>query len=478
MTATSSSRARLSTTSTEDRGSGIAPIAPAARRLGAIQLAVLWGDLAVGVLVMAAGGTMVAPTDAGGLGLGFGPALAAILIGSVLGTLFLGLVAAAGHDHAVPTMVLLRPVLGRGGSYTASVVNVVQLVGWTAFEFWAMSLFAAKVSEEVFGFRAYGLWLVIVATASISLAVAGPTRVIREWLSRAGIWIVLATCGYLTVFLAVRTDWHELFATRHGGVGFPVAVDFVLAMPVSWLPLVADYNRFAASKRENLLGTWGFALGNAWIFALGALLVLFGRSVDSSPEGIAAGILGLSSATIVGVMLLVALLAGETDEAFADIYSSAVSIRNVFPTASRRVAVIGVGVLGAVIAGVVSASGYQTFLLLLGSVFVPLFAVLLAAWLIEGLGPVDQAPTWRWGMLVAWLAGVAAYQWAVPTGPPWWLDWVGRFPGAGRHGWLGASLPSFVASFAVASAALALDRGRRRRAAGESVAPDERVRDG
>jgi hypothetical protein len=109
---------------------------------------------------------------------------------------------------------------------------------------------------------------------------------------------------------------------------------------------------------------------------------------------------------------------------------------------------------------------------------VPLFAVLLAAWLIEGLGPVDQAPTWRWGMLVAWLAGVAAYQWAVPTGPPWWLDWVGRFPGAGHHGWLGASLPSFVASFAVASAALALDRGRRRRAAGGSVAPGERVRDG
>jgi hypothetical protein len=68
MTVTSSSRAGLSTTSTEDRGSGIAPIAPAARRLGAIQLAVLWGDLAVGVLVMAAGGTMVAPTDAGGLG--------------------------------------------------------------------------------------------------------------------------------------------------------------------------------------------------------------------------------------------------------------------------------------------------------------------------------------------------------------------------------------------------------------------------
>src|ERR1700730_7041757 len=175
---------------------GIQPVPAALRRLRAVDITVLWGDLAVGVLVLAAGGLMVAPEASYGLGMALRTALIAIVIGSAAGSLLLALVGLAGHDRGVPTMTLLRPVLGRHGSYGASVVNVVQLVGWTSFEFWAMALLASRVSQKVFGFSGFDLWLAVVAAGCIASAALGPIRYVRLWLERAGIWIVLLSCGF------------------------------------------------------------------------------------------------------------------------------------------------------------------------------------------------------------------------------------------------------------------------------------------
>ena len=124
---------------------GIRPVPPEHRRLSGLDFAVLWGDLAIGLLVLITGALLV-PS------LGFPEALLAIVIGTLIGCVPLALVALAGSRENVPTMVLFRPVLGRRGSYLPSVLNIVQLVGWTGFEFWAMSLVANQMSVRVFGF--------------------------------------------------------------------------------------------------------------------------------------------------------------------------------------------------------------------------------------------------------------------------------------------------------------------------------------
>jgi putative hydroxymethylpyrimidine transporter CytX len=345
-------------------------------------------------------------------------------------------------------MVLLRPVLGRYGSYGATAVNVMQLVGWTAFELWAMALFANRVSDEVFGFTAFGLWLGVAAVVCTALALVGPVRVVRVWLEKVGAWVVLAACGYLTIYLIVHAD--DLFRSTTDAAPFGLAVDLVISLPVSWLPLVADFNRFAANRRENFTGTLaGYALGNAWFYALGALLVLAAGLDDPSPAGIAAGILGLSAAAVVGTVLLLALLAGETDEAFADIYSAAVSIQNVFPRANHRLLVVGVAAAGTALAAVITMGDYENFLFLLGSVFVPLFGVLLGHWAAGA--PLDDDTRFRPGLVLVWLAGFVAYQWALPPEvffPAWWVRLIDRIPGALEHSSLGASLPAFAVAFA------------------------------
>ena len=157
---------------------------------------------------------------------------------------------------------------------------------------------------------------------------------------------------------------------------------------------------------------------------------------------------------------LFALLVTETDEAFANAYSAAVSLQNAVPRAPQELLIVlvtGVATAGALVVDFVS---YQSFLLLLGSVFVPLFAVLLADWLAAGrhYAPEDifAGPAWRPGLIAAWLAGFALYQWLYPTGPSWWVDAVGKLS---PPDWsIGATVPSFVVSFGVASIVAVVSR--------------------
>src|SRR2546430_8718426 len=153
---------------------GIRPDPPRHRQLGGLDLGVLWGDLAIGLLVLVTGAFLVP-------GLGLPRALLAIAIGSILGCVPLAMVGAAGAREGVPGMVLFRPVLGIRGSYVPSVFNIIQLVGWTGFEFWAMSLVASRLFSSL---SSYWLWLPAVVVLSTGLALGGPILVIRRWLER------------------------------------------------------------------------------------------------------------------------------------------------------------------------------------------------------------------------------------------------------------------------------------------------------
>ena len=163
---------------------------------------------------------------------------------------------------------------------------------------------------------------------------------------------------------------------------------------------------------------------------------------------------------MVALLALLALTVGETDDAFANAYSAAVSLQNLFPELPIRLLVTvttSIGVLGAL---TIELTSYQSFLLLLGSVFVPLFGVLLGHWLVSGRRydeeDVFDAPGWRPGLIAAWGVGFGALPVAVPDRPVR----MGRAGGAVRSPeWgIGATVPSFVVSFALAAAIAAVQR--------------------
>ncbi|MBN1887445.1 MAG: putative hydroxymethylpyrimidine transporter CytX [Thermoflexales bacterium] len=425
---------------------GIAPAPEHLRVLRGLDLFVLWSSLGVGLLVLEAGALLVP-------GLGLGAALAAIALGTLIGNLLLAAVAVMGSQVGAPTMVLLRSVLGRRGSYIPTVLNVVQLLGWTAFELWVIALAASRVSQALWGSGNYGVWLVVATLWCVFLALGGPLVVVRQWLEKFGIWVVYLVSAWMTIYLLRSGQLgHLLTQAGTGTLPFWLAVDLVVAMPISWLPLVADFSRFARRARPAFWGTYlGYALANVWFYALGALFVLTLQVSEPTPDNLAAAIVSMTG----GVAAMIVILVDETDNAFADIYSAAVSIQNIFPRLSQRGLVVGIGGLGAILAASLTMGQFFSFLLLIGSVFVPLFGVLAADYFIvrgrrldaaslygpdelEGApGPASGQQTLNVAALVAWILGFAVYHLVTRYLP-----------------WLGASIPALLVA-CVAHLALA-----------------------
>jgi putative hydroxymethylpyrimidine transporter CytX len=356
-------------------------------------------------------------------------------------------------------MVLFRPVLGERGSFLPTALNVLQLVGWTAVEFWAIGEVANVASDRLFGFDAREFWVAVVAVVCTALALGGPILVVRRWLERFGIYVLIATAVWITVGVLGETDLGRLWdRAGAGGLPFWLAVDLVIVMPISWLPLAADYTRFAKPGSRAVAGTYvGYLIGNVWFYALGVLIAL---AAGDTPDvaGIGASIVILAG----GGVVLLALLVGESDNAFADIYSAAVSTQNAAPNVPQRALVGIIGAISFILALVFTMERYEFFLFLIGSVFVPLFGVFAADYFVRARGRYGEATLFeRTGVharaLVPWIAGFVLFHWCVPTGPQAWTDavetvfaeWLSLpFPLFDSR--LGASLPSFAVAFALA----------------------------
>jgi putative hydroxymethylpyrimidine transporter CytX len=389
----------------------------------------LWSSLGLSLLVLVAGAFLVP-------GLSLPEALLAILVGGIFGNALLGCAAGIGAEAGVPAMVLLRAPLGRAGSYLPTGLNIVQNLGWTVFE---VLVIATAAQALVHG--PLWVWKLVAAAAATALALVGPVGFVREWVKRFALWVVLASLAYLTWWTLHDANLGALLSQPgKGGLSFWQGVDLVIAMPVSWLPLAADYTRFSRERRGAF---WGAAVGyfipNVWLYALGAILLL-SRGLSDAPSVITAIAAGGGGAAIA----LVVLGVDETKEPFANVYSAAVSLQNVLPRVPQRVLILAVAGVATAGTFVIDLVHYQDFLYLLGSFFVPLFGVLLAQWIAGERDPF-AAPEFRPGQVFAWLAGFCLYQWLAPVGPSSWMRFVEHtHPGQGA---IGGSLPSFALAF-------------------------------
>jgi putative hydroxymethylpyrimidine transporter CytX len=447
---------------------GADPVPPEKRRLRAVDLGVLWFSLGVGLLVLFAGALLVLL-----YGLSLFEVLLVSVAGSVIGSLMLAAAALPGARHGVPTMVSLRPVLGARASWIPSGLNAFQLLGWASLELMIMGLGLSIVTGPVLGPATTYVWIAVLAVWVGLLALGGPLVVIRTWLERVAVWLVIGSTAWLTY--AVLSDPAfpaAFFAPQTAGERpLGLALDLVIAMPISWWPLVADYNRFAARPAGSFAGTFiGYTLSNSWFFFLGAaVLVVFGLADPGlGPVTFLEAIVG----TVLGALVLLVIIVDETDNAFANVYSTAVSAQNVAPRARQRTLVIGVAA-ASFLAGSVLASAwasfaplYEGFLLFIGGVFVPLLGVMVADQVVRRTYGAEEyaggAPAVRPTAIVAWGFGVAVYVAIAGVGLSgtgvMWLGPLLTSP-------VGASLPAFGVAGLVHGAgsrlAVRVRRGRR-----------------
>ncbi|MDW8021778.1 MAG: cytosine permease [Nitrososphaerota archaeon] len=403
---------------------GIDPVPREYKILRGIDFFVLWSSLGVGLLVLVAGSLLV-PS------LGLRDALAISIVGSLIGSILLASAGLIGSKYSVPTMVSLRPILGKTGSYLPTALNVIQLVGWTAFELMIMGIAATNVSGPILGSEMATriFWTVIFAVWCAALAIGGPLVVVRKWLERVAIWLVYFSAIWITAQIFTHSGVWDLFAMPgDGSLPISLALDLVIAMPISWWPLISDYNRFSSTGRGGFLGTFlGYTISNTWFYFLGAALVMVMGIKD---------IVSSIAALFLGNLALIFILVDETDNCFADIYSTAVSIQNAAPKVRQWKLVMLTTVIGLVLALTIPLTEYEWFLLMIGGLFVPLLGVLVSEYLIrekaggfEILEFYEKAPKISFRPLFSWFAGIAIYFLIARYIPE-----------------LGASIPSFALS--------------------------------
>ncbi|HKT95094.1 MAG TPA: cytosine permease, partial [Paraburkholderia sp.] len=186
-------------------------------------------------------------------------------------------------------------------------------------------------------------------------------------------------------------------------------------MPLSWLPLIADYTRFGRKAGETFRGTiLGYGIANIWFYALGAVYGLAAGGGDA--------LLTTALAQAGGGLALLLVLIDEIDNAFADVHSAAVSTGTFWTRASVPLLSAAFGALCTLIALAVPMAKYQNFLLLIGSVFAPLFGVVLVDHFIvrkrrievdalaDTQGRYGYSGGWHMSAFIAWAIGIAAYQ--------------------------------------------------------------------
>ncbi len=456
---------------------GIEPTPPHLRQLGIFASGALWGNLGISLLLPIVAAFLVP-------GMSFARAALAIVVGVVIGNAMLGFAGRIGADTGAPAMVLYRPSLGRRGSYAPTILNVLQNIGWGAFELIIISTAAAAITERAFGVSARPAWAIGFGAIVTLMAVGGPLVVVRRWISRYAIWLVLASTIYLTLYLLLSEPLSTFTsAPSDGSLPFWQGVDLVIAMPISWIPLAADYTRFSRTRTAGFAGTaFGYGIAHAWFYFLGLLLVL--SKTAENPLDPAGFVVDAMLAIPLGVLALAILAVDESDEAFANIYSASVSIQNAFPKLSQRTLSVAIGGVCTLLAVFVPLVQYENFLLLIGAVFVPLFGVLAAHYFVVRGGYSEddlygaQRPVRGWGC-VAWIAGFLVYNWLNPGTVTWWLSgmrWLFDtvlgvpFPATASAPWLSASIASFVVAF-VLQAAEALFSSRSARSAVRASAP-------
>jgi nucleobase:cation symporter-1, NCS1 family len=340
---------------------GIKPVRDKQKMLGGLDYFILWSSLGVGLLVLSAGSFLSEAS--------FLDAILAIIIGSTAGSILLALAGKIGSDHGIPSLITMRPAFGIRGSYLPAILNILQLVGWTTFEIMIMARAADMLTGSIVP---YYFWAAIFGVLVALLGIAGPLNVVRQWIGKFALWIAYGTSAIIIINLINSADITTLISSHGEGLSFFSALDLVIAMPVSWMPLVADYNRFSKKSKSALWGTFiGFTLTN--------ILFYFGGVLLGTSDVLA--IVAAIQAMFFGFLMLL-LIVDEADNAFADVYSAAVSTQNIFPKISQKYLIAGFTGLSAILAMMTSIQQYEVFLLLIGAIFVPLFGVVLTDYYI------------------------------------------------------------------------------------------------
>ena len=323
--------------------------------------------------------------------LGMAKGFAAIVIGHGIGCAMMFLAGLIGGRTGRSAMETVKMSFGRKGSLLFSVLNVLQLVGWTAI----MIYDGALAANGIAGVGAWVWCLVIGALILVWIAV-GITD-----LGRIN-QIVMALLFLLTLVLCkvIFFGGNGVMTAPDDSLSFGAAVELAVAMPLSWLPLISDYTREAEKPfAATLASTLTYGAVSCWMYLIGMGAAIYTGQSDIALIMVQAGL---------GVAALVILVLSTVTTTFLDAWSAGISSESIFAGLKGRQVAMAVTVIGTVGAIVFPMDDITDFLYLIGSVFAPMIAVQIADYFL--LKTDVSGKEVSVSRLVIWFLGLLAYR--------------------------------------------------------------------
>ncbi len=350
----------------------------------------LWFGASISIAEIMTGG-LLAP-------MGFKTGVVAILLGHLIGTGILVLGGIIGTDERLPSIMSTRISFGLYGSYLFSIFNVLQLIGWTGVMIISGARSVNLISKALWAFDNTSFWSLFIGGLICLWILMGK----NGW-KKINI-IAAALLFLLTIVLSfvVFGDTHLLTSSISGEMSFGTALELSIIMPLSWLPLIADYTRFAKSKKGGVAGSFiGYFVGSSWMYIIGLGAAIVAQNPDPGVMMLAAN-LGFAA---LGVVVLSTLTT-----TFLDAYSAGVTFLNLLPKLDEKKVALAMGLIGTLIALVFPIESYENFLYALGSVFAPMFAILLTDYfIIRKSRKLQKDLLVNWGAVAIWIFGIFIY---------------------------------------------------------------------
>jgi putative hydroxymethylpyrimidine transporter CytX len=322
----------------------IQPIGAGERSLSGPDYFLLWAGVAISLAEIWAGGFLAA--------MGFWLGILAILLGHIIGNTFMALGGIIGSEYGIMSMVSLRPSFGIRGSNLAAVLNIIQLIGWASIMLIIGGRAGAMLGKPIGGILASNqFWIVAIGLGTLLWAqmTGNPIWRIMQKLTVIGLLLVI----FLMSGVSINEFGSGVLEIKSQDMPFMIGLDLVIAMPISWMPLVADYSRFSRRTAPAFWNTWlGYFLISSWMYALGLTATLVAGASDPG-----ALILQLMGKIGFAVPALVMVVFSTITTGFPDVWVA--------------------GIISILVALVFPMEQYENFLFLIGAMFVPLFGVVL-----------------------------------------------------------------------------------------------------
>ena len=288
-------------------------------------------------------------------------------------------------------METVKMSFGEKGSLLFAVLNVLQLVGWTAIMIYDGALAADGVLHI-----GNWVWALVIGVLIIVWIFIGLTNLGKLNTVAMTALFILALVLFKVIFFG---NGSMTPIVDDGSLTFGAAVELAVAMPLSWLPLISDYTREAEKPfAATLASVIVYSLVSIFMYMIGMGAAIFTGEYDIAQIMLKTGF---------GVVGLLIIVFSTVTTTFLDAYSAGVSSVSISSKIQEKWAAIVVTVIGT--AAAYPMDNITNFLYLIGSVFAPMIAVQIADYFILKKADAEKS-AFQWRNLVVWLAGFIIYR--------------------------------------------------------------------